>query len=594
MKHNKFIIGAAVAIAATPILSSCSSDYLDQPPITTVSDDAVGQSVEAARAALYGLCQAMYCGFYREISDRNNSGEAWFQTYYGDAGSPDFWDSWLWGYQTNMQNWALMGNSNVYASINGWMYGYNLIGQANAILDKIDNIQGADEEVAFIKAQCKTMRAHGYIRLMQVYGPRFEDSKNGEALTAILREHSGTEALPLVSYKTIIDFIYKDLDEAIALYESTPVRRTFGYEPTIDVARGLYSRIALLNHDWDKAAEMARTARADYPIMSREEYKAGFANHNQEWLWYNDPDNTYIGYFSWGASYSSNGAYVTAYNWAGAGCISIYLYDEIYNRNNDDVRCELFWTPDKANKYVDFKFSRDDFWSVDYVNNEFGYMYGTAKDGCDEKMAAAVALFVRNNLPAGDWGTPPYGVDVSIDETIAKSSIRRRQWFNGLPDNVVAGVQFGAQVKFLSYEGILCGSEHSWLRGSELLLTEAEAEYERGNSARAAQLLEELNKQRINSSYTCNLTGEELRDEIRLYRRIELWGEGDTWFSFKRWNQGIKRVAWEKNNPSSDTFLINYAGQWDATFQHGWRYVIPSGETNYNPEVAAQIKDMYE
>ena len=183
---------------------------------------------------------------------------------------------------------------------------------------------------------------------------------------------------------------------------------------------------------------------------------------------------------------------------------------------------------------------------------------------------------------------------ITLDEATAKSSIRRRQWFSGLSSSVVAVVQFGAQIKFLAYEGQLFGSEHSWLRGSELLLTEAEAEYERGNFDRAAQLLEELNKSRINDSYTCTLRGEALRDEIRLYRRMELWGEGDAWFSFKRWNTGVKRVAWKEGDTSSDTFLIDYAGEWAANFQHGWRYVVPNAETNYNPEVSLQIKTMYE
>lgn len=584
----KNIYGAVGVMLLAGAVASCSDNYLEQPPITYIADSTIGESIEAARAALYGACQGMNIGQYLTSggSDRNNMGEGWIRTCYGDFGGPDYWDSFLWGYQSEFQWNSLILQNNNYWSKNGWMYGYNLANQVNVILQVIDDVPAEQADKDFIKAQCLTIRAHAYIRLMQVYAPRFEDRKDGSVFCIILRDKPGTEAMALSTYDECIKFIYKDLDDAIALYESCEKDRSFGFEPNIDVARCLYSRIALLNHDWEKSSQMAAAARVSYPIMSSDEYLQGFADPNGEWIWYNDPDETYVGYVSWGASFSCNGAYAVAYNFSGAGCISFRLYDEIYNRNPEDVRCALFWTPDKANKYVDFKINREDFWNPKMVNSEYGFMYGS---GMDEKMTASISLFARHMCPNTEFGESAFGVDTSLTDENAGKAIARRSWFNSASvKNGVNVCQPGAQVKFWSYSGKMGASSIPFFRSAEMLLNQAEAEYELGHEANAKALLEELNKKRM-PSYSCDLTGEALRDEIRLYRRMELWGEGDTWFSYKRWNIGFSREKWVANDPSSDTFLSAYEGTFEPTLGRGWRYRIPTSETNYNDLVNDQL-----
>ncbi|MDE6027385.1 MAG: RagB/SusD family nutrient uptake outer membrane protein, partial [Muribaculaceae bacterium] len=401
---KKYILKGIAALAVAASMVSCSSDYLDQPPVTEISDDQIAQSVEGARAALYGLCQAMYIGQYGDWL-RMSNGEGYVRTVFGDSGSPDFFDSWLAGSQKEFQIWALMRTDSNIANTFPWAYCYNLIFQANVILREIDSCPGSKSEVDFIKAQALAIRAHAYTRLMQIYGPRYEDSANGEALCVVLRMQTGNEDLPLSSYKDCIKAIYDDLDNAIELFEGSTATRSYGFEPDVNVARALYSRIALLNHDWQKAKDMAHDARAEFPIMTAAEFKGGFAEHNGEWLWYNLPDKKYNGYNSWGASFSCNGGYATAYNWAGAGNISWDFYKECYAKYPDDVRLELFWTPDKANKYANLGIKEEDFWNKAYVNNEFLFCYGL-----EGKMSAAVSLFMSHNTPAGYSGG--YDVDV--------------------------------------------------------------------------------------------------------------------------------------------------------------------------------------
>lgn len=608
MKNKKFIAGIGSLVAVGGMLTACSSDYLEQPPIDSISEEMIGQSLEAARAALYGVCQAMNIGQYGDMGTRFMMGEGYIQTYYGDSPSPDFWDSFLWGSQAQYQAWALMMKDNRTGANCGWLYGYNLVGQANRILAQIDKIPvESDQEEAtrkFIKAQTLTMRAHGYIRLMQIYGPRYEDRKDGDALCLVLREVSGYDALPLSTYDDCITFIEKDLDNAIALYnEATGVQRQNGFEPDLNICQGLYSRLALMNHEWEKAAQMAKDARTGYPIMSADEYKDGFYSPNNEWLWYNDPDPTYVGYNSWGASFACNGAYATTDNWSSSGCMSVKLFDQIYERNSEDVRTELYWMPQNANRYVNTDVKEEWFWDYTFVNQEFGYMYVPTPAGVTDakkkqlaSMNAAISMWLTQNYPGDEVGMMGYKV-ISITPEEAKSAIKRSTW--NMKVSGSGSVQFGAQCKFYGIESQMGAVEHPFLRGAELLLNQAEAECEQGNYPAAARLLEELNQQRM-PSYSCTLTGDELRDEIRLYRRMELWGEGDCWFSFKRWNLPITRSLWKEGDTTSDSFFDCNGGKaytggdsdvitWETDYCNGWRYTIPTAETHYNPLVADQL-----
>lgn len=43
--------------------------------------------------------------------------------------------------------------------------------------------------------------------------------------------------------------------------------------------------------------------------------------------------------------------------------------------------------------------------------------------------------------------------------------------------------------------------------------------------------------------YTCTATGEDLLKEIKMYRRLELWGEGFSWYDCKRWGDPVVRPS---------------------------------------------------
>ena len=555
MKKHNFIKGALGVVLAGGLMA-CSSDYLDVKPQTSTDSSTVSASVKGARLGLYGICASMYAQWSSFQNYYSFNGESQCMFIYGDMCGQDYF-SWIWAGRTSTWalNWDSMTNDNAWLPLLGWIYNYTLVSETNNILEGIDNATGDEAERDFIKAQCLTIRAHAYTRLLQIYGPRWEDSNNGQTECIVMRLTPTTGDSPLVSMNTVLDQIYADLDNAIALYQSSKGRRTYKWEPDLSVAQGVYTRAALLKHDYETAQKMAASARANYPIMSKEDYKSGFALENSEYLWNNEGSSENVLYFAWGAWYTCNGPYPNIWG-HGPGAINYDLYRAIPDGNGDNVYKELFFTPDKR-LYPGL--SSDDFWGEEYVDPVNMNMNNKAP-----RMTMTIAAFSRSAKPAIGTAWPNACTPVTGESDAAGEVI----------------VPFGAQFKFWSTDG-WGTSVFPYMRASELLLSEAEAAYHNGQEGTARNLLNELLAKRIDG-YTCSASGSALLDEIRLIRRIELWGEGHSWFDLKRWNLPMERRAWVAKDPTSNNIPNLYAVKKEPSASKGWRWAIPMSETQYN------------
>ncbi|MBQ2133701.1 MAG: RagB/SusD family nutrient uptake outer membrane protein, partial [Bacteroidales bacterium] len=137
-------------------------------------------------------------------------------------------------------------------------------------------------------------------------------------------------------------------------------------------------------------------------------------------------------------------------------------------------------------------------------------------------------------------------------------------------------------MKFRCLDGVGVGHVNHF-RASEMYLIEAECQYKMGNEAAAQALLEELNvTSGRDPEYTCTKTGDELFEEIKKYRNIELWGEGFGWFDLKRWNDPIDRKHFSEGGNSYLTYAVKCVQEQSNNW---WTSVLPEKETNYNDEV---------
>lgn len=538
---NKLFAGSL--LAGMMLVSSCAGDYLDTAPTdSTGATDAVGTTANAMKA-LNGIAKIMTTqhsyfggGFAGEnnimIQYESYPSENYNYNYYASGWSPIF-------------NQEFHTRTNSIYDAYAWYYYYTIAGNANTILANIDNAEGTEAERNFVKASALTFRAYAFEKLVHYYCWRWQDSNNGASQGIVLRLDESTGGQGYATLAETYAQIYKDLDEAIMLFEQSGMDRNASqvWMPNINVAHAIYARAALTKQDYTKGLTEAKLARQNYPLMSNAEYHAGFCNPTSEWIFGSfgsAQENNW--YWSYGTQYACNGYYANAAGAAnGAGSIGRELINRI---PNDDARKALFLTEDK---FPGYNFN-------DGSAMDLGY--GILGMGDDEKKADAL------------W-----------EEAAAYC---QKMAVSGLEAPYQAGYMYlGGQLKFYVFDtpGV---SYLPFIRSSEMVLVEAEANYFLNDETAARAALVELNATSgRNPEYTCDKSGEALWNEIMDYRELELWGEGFAWSDYKRWNRDIVRHSFAEGGNAH----ISVAKTIPASGVNKWTWDVPLNETDYNDEL---------
>jgi hypothetical protein len=396
-----------------------------------------------------------------------------------------------------------------------WYYYYSIIGNANTIINRIDAASGPESERQYIKAQALTFRAYAYTMLAQLYGNRWSDSNNGTTSAVVLRIDESTGDMPLSTLKQTYDLIYNDLNTAIGLFTASGKTRAATQFYLTDI------NVAY--------ATYARAAinRQDYAVAENYANKARQSFPLMTVAQYKTGFNTSNSEWIWG-SYGATDetlffysffAYI-AYNSTGSTITSTprYMSKDLYTKiPTTDIRKVLFLDP-----------------------KNLAYNTTTGEG------SAALTAAARAQYPA------------------MQSAARSYPYM---------------QFKFSATDMPGVGNLNHF-RSSEMILIEAEAKYFQNKPAADIQvLMNTLTKTSLrDASYNCTATGTALFDEIKLYRAIELWGEGFDFFDLKRWGDKIERKSFANGgnfvNILATTILPNQA--------NNWKIVIPSRETDYN------------
>ena len=526
---NKYFVGACI-LGLSLTATSCSEDYLDTLPTSGVgAGEALGTTENAAKVinGIADIMKTQHGYFGQGFCGENN-----IISQYENYCSQDYL------YNIYASGWSVIMNqqyhdrtSSIYCAY-AWYYYYTIIGNANTLIANIDNATGSEEEKAFIKAQALTYRAYGYEKLLHYYAVRWKDSNNGSADGVVLRLDETTGDIPMSSQLEVYNQIYKDCQDAITLYEQSGMDREASdvWLPNKNVAHAVYARAALNREDYGTALTQAKLAREGYPLMSNAEYAAGFATPTSEWIMgsYGGSDEN-MWYYTYGTQFACNGYYGgTQQN--GAGSLSRELAAKI---PNEDFRKSLFLTEDKF---------EGDLFDGTKMNMTYAFFI-------EDDLVAAAEKYVNEHTPSGFSGAYEAGY----------------YWLGG-------------HLKFWVFDtpGV---SYLPFIRSSEMVLIEAEANYFLGKEADAIASLVELNATSgRNPSYTCDKSGNELFEEIVAYRGFELWGEGFQWSDFKRWKRPSVRTIISKGGSAHSAIALTINPE-DAL---EWTWQIPLNESDYN------------
>lgn len=121
--------------------------------------------------------------------------------------------------------------------------------------------------------------------------------------------------------------------------------------------------------------------------------------------------------------------------------------------------------------------------------------------------------------------------------------------------------------------------DYIYLRNTEFFLTKAEALARQNKDGEAQQVLYDLNSVRDPEYTKSTKTGQDLIDEILLYRRIELWGDGVASFDMARLGIGLDRQDGREN------LFIPGGNVKIPALDDKMIFSIPQRETDANPNI---------
>lgn len=293
MKKNIFSLILVLSIVAG-FASSCSKDYLNTEPTSSLTEATIFANTENAMMAVNGIHRLMHEG--------------------GKSGTTTTWVS-QGGYPCFCMHLAVMGDDVIYTFKHNqhyesqawahhrdlthkyydpryyWKFFYRINSNANKILLYIDDIPGSDAYRNFVKGQALAYRAFANFQLVQAWAERYDPSKTNSQPGIILRTSVDDPAqMARASVEDTYAQILADLEEAVKCLENTSVVKKNKSHIDQWVAKGLKARVLLTMGKWAEAAAVAEDvaehsgAKLQADTYTTLDYRNS-SMANTEWLW---------------------------------------------------------------------------------------------------------------------------------------------------------------------------------------------------------------------------------------------------------------------------------------------------------------------
>ena len=524
-KTFKYIYSAAVVAALALTASSCTESMDTEPQGSTLTKG----ELESNASSLDGLVKGMYSnmieaeaitswagatrhydfGYASTMMMMDNAGE--------DEVSPNTGYNW---YRNNLRFNDRTDKSDITYFL--WNQQYKNISQANAIISATESSYKDNSAAAAARGKALAMRAFCYLNLAQMYQFTYKGHEDALCVPIVKETTTAEQASdnPRATVKDVYDFIMDDLNNAVTLLDGAS--RSGKADIDQQVAYGLRARTELVMQNWKAAADDAAKAAEGYTPLSREDAaQPGFNDISaSNWIWGMDVNETsdivqtgILNFPSMMSSFTGNG-YSPSYAYR---AINSKLWNEI---PSTDVR-KGWWLDSKLNSPIV---------NPDYLINTGKQVYVFSSTSKDDDHLFAL------------WKVP------------------------------YLNVKFGAYQNKYGNETNAC--DVPLMRVEEMILIQAEGKAMSGDVAGGKKILEDFVRTYRDPDYTCNATtAEGVQEAVWFQRRVELWGEGFSYFDIMRLKKPIDRRG--ANYESSVTYNIPAESKIML-------WIIPEDEVNNN------------
>lgn len=265
---NKYILKTLLCSAlVAPLLTSCE---FDQYPETSLPVEGSWEQVSDAanyNTGLLAVLRSVTGGNHRVVSEVQSD------LFNARMGTADYNQTHQWTFTTSQFDGDVV-----------WSGNYNLVANANNIINNIDNIAveaGSDDEAAlkYYKGVAYFARAYAYTNMVVRYCKDYDPATAANELGLPIIETVDVNKKPSrSSLATTYAFIKEDIRQAkLLLTDGSDVDFT---APNANALEALGARVSLYMHDWDNAIACASDLISKYPLAQTEDE---FAD-----MWLND------------------------------------------------------------------------------------------------------------------------------------------------------------------------------------------------------------------------------------------------------------------------------------------------------------------
>lgn len=488
---NKILKSTLAACLGMVCLSSVTSCIDETEPTSTATEEQVKESSTALQASLMGI-HAKLNQMNESLVDDNN----WHAPFgypammiirdllTGDQGfnSTSYTSHFTW---TSRNKY--LGDGYLYMQY-VWNYYYGIVLSANKVIGAVDETTATDLQKGYLGAGL-AFRAMTYLDMARMYEflPNDKTDAVNDAGNNVLNltvpivtentTEDGARNNPRVSRTDMAAFILADLDKAESLIDNMPGDAAH-ILPDLSCVYGLKARLYMWIEDYPNAEKYAHLAIDNARVEPLDESEAlGLATG------YNTSSD-----FMWGCNLTKEDGSVQS------GIVN----------------------------------------HISWISNQTTFGYTGPATGvymiCDKNFYDRIGNTDWRKL---QWQCPK-GSPLA-------SSISYIDAFYGSKMPAYASLKFRPAAGDMNNYSVGAAAGYPLMRVEEMYFIEAEAAAHQ-DAARGKALVEDFMKNYRDAAYTCSETEtDKVVEEIVFQKRVELWGEGQTFFDIKRLNYSVIR-----------------------------------------------------